>query len=225
VFAAALGWGTVFEAQVCAQIGGLPMAVYTLPPLPYDAGALAPHVSAELMTLHHDKHHAAYVKGANETLERLADAEEWTVAGLERALAFNVNGHLLHSLFWTSMSPHGGNPPDGELGAAIDDSFGSFDALTKRFTACLTTVQGSGWAALVWEPTAGRLLVSQLRDHEDGNLADARALLVADAWEHAYYLDYRNEKAKWAAAFLAVADWESAATRFEHMALAQSGRA
>ena len=90
--------------------------------------------------------------------------------------------------------------------------------MTKRFTACMTSVQGSGWAALVWEPTAQRLMISQLRDHEDGHLADATALLVADAWEHAYYLDYRNEKAKWAQAFLAVADWQHAATRFDHFA-------
>ena len=194
------------------------MPIYTLPDLPYDAGALAPHISAELMTLHHDKHHAAYVKGANETFERLGSAEEWAVPGLERALAFHVNGHLLHSLFWTCMTPETRDRPDGALGDAIKESFGSFDAMTKRFTACMTSVQGSGWAALVWEPTAQRLMISQLRDHEDGHLADATALLVADAWEHAYYLDYRNEKAKWAQAFLAVADWQHAATRFDQFA-------
>jgi Fe-Mn family superoxide dismutase len=198
------------------------MAVYTLPDLPYDVGALAPHLSAELLGLHHGKHHAAYVKGANETLEKLATAEAAQITGLDRALAFNVSGHVLHSMFWTSMSPDGGGRPDGELAAAIDDSFGSYDTFAAQFGAALTTVQGSGWAALVWEPLAQRLLVTQLHDHQSNTLVGSTPVLLADAWEHAYYLDYRNDKQAWSAAFFALADWRSAAERFAGRAITAS---
>jgi len=130
------------------------MAKYTLPELPYAPDALAPHLSAETLELHHGKHHAAYVKGANETVERLAEAETWQIAGLERALAFNVSGHGLHSLFWVSMSPEMEQKPSGNIAAAIDSAFGSYDKYLERFKDALTTIQGSGWALLVWEPIA-----------------------------------------------------------------------
>ena len=188
---------------------------YSLPDLPYDYSALEPHLSATLLTLHHDKHHAAYVKGANETLDRLRQSPEaWQVPGLEQSLAFNVGGHLLHSLFWNCLTPDGIGRPEGELSAAIDDAFGSFDAFRTRFTDALTTIQGSGWAVLSWERTAQRLMISQVKDHHGAHIVGADPLLVADGWEHAYYLDYRNEKAKWAAAFFELADWDTAGTRF-----------
>ena len=133
------------------------MAKYTLPDLPYAYDALAPHLSQETMELHHDKHHAAYVKAANETIERLANAESWQVPGLERALAFNVSGHGLHTLFWDSMSPEMEQKPSGALADAIDTSFGSMDKYLDRFKAALTTIQGSGWALLMWEPMASML--------------------------------------------------------------------
>ena len=198
------------------------MAVYTLPDLPYDEGALAPHLSGELMSLHHGKHHAAYVKGANETLDKLAGADASQIAALDRALAFNVSGHVLHSTFWLSMTPAGGGEPDGELLDAIKESFGSFATFREQFTAALTTVQGSGWAALVWEPVAQRLLVSQLHDHQSNTLVGSTPVLLADAWEHAYYLDYRNDKQAWGKAFFALADWRSAQERFAHRAVASS---
>ncbi len=190
------------------------MAVYTLPDLPYDVAALAPHVSGELMSLHHGKHHAAYVKAANETLDKLAGADAAQIAGLDRSLAFNVSGHVLHSMFWLSMAPDGGGEPDGELGDAIRESFGSYATFRDQFSAALTTVQGSGWAALVWEPLAQRLLVAQLHDHQSNTLVGSTPVLLADAWEHAYYLDYRNDKQAWSKAFFAVADWRSAQERF-----------
>jgi superoxide dismutase, Fe-Mn family len=200
------------------------MAAYTLPDLPYDEGALAPHLSAELMGLHHGKHHAAYVKAANETLEKLASADPAQIAGLDRALAFNVSGHVLHSMFWTSMSPDGGDRPGGELAAAIDDSFGSFATFASQFGTALTTVQGSGWAALVWEPLAQRLLVAQMHDHQSNTLVGSTPVLLADAWEHAYYLDYRNDKQAWSKAFFALADWRSAADRFAERIVTSSAR-
>lgn len=190
------------------------MTSYTLPDLPYDYGALAPQMSAELLQLHHDKHHAAYVKGANETLEKLSDAEAAQLPALERSLAFHLGGHQLHSLFWKSMTPGGGGQPEGDFAAAINESFGSFDRLESRLASLMTGLQGVGWAALVWEPVAARLMTFQVQDHHGTQVAGTIPLLVGDAWEHAYYLDYRNEKDKWAKAFLHLADWQSASTRF-----------
>ena len=146
------------------------MSTYTLPDLPYDYAALEPHIDARIMELHHDKHHAAYVKGANTALEKLAEARDSgdfaLITKLSKDLAFNLSGHVLHSVFWTCMSPDGGGKPEGELAAAIDDSFGSFDDLKAQLTEATTRVQGSGWGALAWEPLAGRLIVEQVYDHQ-----------------------------------------------------------
>ena len=124
------------------------MAKYTLPDLPYDYAALEPHISAKIMELHHDKHHQTYVTGANTALEQLAEARESgnlaNVNKLEKDLAFNLGGHVNHSVFWTNMSPNGGDKPTGELAAAIDDFFGSFDKFQAHFTAAALGVQGSG---------------------------------------------------------------------------------
>ena len=125
------------------------MAEYTLPDLPYDYAALEPHVSAQIMELHHDKHHAAYVTGANQTLEKLAAARDkddfGAIVGLEKTLAFHISGHVLHSIFWKNQSPDGGDKPDGALGSAIDENFGSFDKFKAHFTQATMTIQGSGW--------------------------------------------------------------------------------
>lgn len=193
---------------------------YTLPDLPYDYDALEPHISARIMRLHHDKHHAGYVRQANETLDRLADLQShdgdvMTLRALEKSLAFNVAGHLLHSVFWTSMRPDGAGEPAGALRSAIDDAFGSFAALRTQLNGAVASLQGSGWAALVWEPVARRLLVEQIYDHQ-GNMTPANLpLLVIDGWEHAYYLQYENDKAKFLDAFWHVADWEQATRRFD----------
>ncbi|MCU1395873.1 MAG: superoxide dismutase [Ilumatobacteraceae bacterium] len=191
------------------------MATYTLPALPYAYDALSPHLSAETMELHHDKHHAAYVKAANETVERLATAEAWQIAGLERALAFNVSGHGLHTLFWESMSPEMEQKPTGTLAAAIDLAFGSVDKYIERFTAALTTIQGSGWALLVFEPIAAELQIVQVQNHDGAMLLGSTPILAADGWEHAYYVDYRNDKASWAKNFTQMTDWAGAAARFD----------
>lgn len=191
------------------------MTTYTLPALPYAYDALAPHLSAETMELHHDKHHAAYVKAANETVERLASAQSWQIAGLERALAFNVSGHGLHSLFWESMSPEMEQKPTGALADALDSAFGSIDQYHERFTGALTTIQGSGWALLVWEPLAGELQIVQVQNHDGAMLLGSTPILAADGWEHAYYVDYRNDKVKWADSFTHMTDWQAAAARFD----------
>ena len=142
------------------------MPEYTLPDLPYDYAALEPHYSAQILELHHDKHHATYVKGANTALEKLAAAREneefGTINQLQKNLAFNLSGHVLHSLFWTNMSPHGGDKPEGEIAAAIDESFGTFEGFRNQLTEASLNVQGSGWGALTWEPVAQRLIVEQV---------------------------------------------------------------
>ncbi|MCU1390148.1 MAG: superoxide dismutase [Ilumatobacteraceae bacterium] len=188
---------------------------YTLPALPYAYDALAPHLSPETMELHHDKHHAAYVKAANETVERLASAETWQIAGLERALAFNVSGHGLHTLFWDSMSPEMEQRPSGALAEAIDKAFGSVDKYHERFKGALTTIQGSGWALLVFEPIAAELQIVQVQNHDGAMLLGSTPILAADGWEHAYYVDYRNDKAAWAENFTQMTDWAGASSRFD----------
>jgi len=195
------------------------MANYTLPDLRYDYGALEPHISGKIMELHHDKHHAAYVKGANTALEKLDEArdkEDFTRLGaLEKALAFNLSGHVLHSLFWQNLTPKGGGRPSGELAAAIDEHFGSFERMKKQMTEVAGTIMGSGWAALVWEPVGRRLLTTQIYDHQSNLSQGGMPILVLDAWEHAFYLQYQNRKTEFFEAIWNVWNWQDAADRFE----------
>ena len=146
------------------------MAVYTLPDLPYDYSALEPHISGKIMELHHSKHHQAYVTGANTALEQLAEAREKrdfaNINKLEKDLAFNLGGHLNHSVFWQNLSPRGGGAPQGELAVAIDEHFGSFEAFRAHFTATALGVQGSGWAVLGWDATGARPVIFQLFDQQ-----------------------------------------------------------
>ncbi|MDA8274969.1 MAG: superoxide dismutase [Actinomycetota bacterium] len=194
------------------------MAAYVLPDLPYDPGALEPHYSGEIIELHHGKHHAAYVAGANTTLDKLAEAREkeeyGAIVGLEKTLAFNISGHVLHSIFWRNLSPDGGDKPDGALGSAIDEHFGSFDAFRAQMTQASTTVQGSGWGVLAWEPLGKRLVVEQVYDHQ-GNIGNGSVpLLVFDVWEHAFYLQYKNVKADFIGALWNIVNWSDVAERF-----------
>jgi superoxide dismutase, Fe-Mn family len=194
------------------------MADYTLPDLPYDYAALEPHYSGQILELHHDKHHAAYVAGANTTLEKLAEARDkgefGTIVGLEKTLAFNVSGHVLHSIFWKNLSPDGGDKPNGDLASAIDEYLGSFDGFHAQLTQATTTIQGSGWGVLAWEPLGQRLLVEQVYDHQ-GNVGNGSVPLLAfDAWEHAFYLQYKNVKADFVAALWKIVNWDDVASRF-----------
>ena len=195
------------------------MTTYTLPDLPYDYSALAPSIAGEIMELHHDKHHATYVKGLNDTLDKLAEAREkgdfGAIVGLEKTLAFNLGGHVNHSIFWKNLSPDGGDKPDGELGAALDDSFGSFDAFQGHFTAAATTIQGSGWAILGWDALAGKLLIHQLYDQQGNLPAGQIPLVMLDMWEHAFYLQYKNVKPDYVKAWWNVVSWADAQARFD----------
>ncbi len=195
------------------------MADYTLPELPYDYSALEPSISATIMELHHSKHHQAYVTGANAALAALAEARDKgdlaNVNKLEKDLAFNLGGHVNHSIFWTNMSPDGGDKPTGELASAIDDQFGSFDKFTAHYTAAAMGVQGSGWAALMWDSIGHNLLINQFFDQQSNFAAGTVPLLLLDVWEHAYYIDYKNVRADYVKAFWNIANWDNVQKRFE----------
>jgi superoxide dismutase, Fe-Mn family len=195
------------------------MANYTLPDLPYDYAALEPYYSGEILELHHDKHHAGYVRGANQTLERLAEERvrgDWeTIVGLEKSLAFNVSGHVLHSIFWKNLSPTGGGKPEGELAAAIEEYFGSFEGFKAHLNESSVTIQGSGWGVLAWEPLGQLLIIEQVYDHQGSVGNGSIPLLAFDAWEHAYYLQYKNVKASFFDALWHIVNWEDVAARFE----------
>ncbi len=192
---------------------------YTLPELPYDYAALEPHISAKIMRLHHDKHHAAYVAGANAALENLAAARQAgdlsKINQFSKDLAFNLGGHTNHSIFWTNLSPDGGGRPEGELAGAIDDAFGSFDSFVAHFTAAATGIQGSGWAVLAYDSISGGLVVFQLFDQQANVPAGIVPLFMVDMWEHAFYLDYLNVKADYVKAIWNIADWRNVAERLE----------
>ncbi|MGH0035486.1 MAG: superoxide dismutase [Myxococcota bacterium] len=191
---------------------------YSLPDLAYDYGALEPVYSGRVLELHHGKHHAAYVAGLNRTQERLAEARERSdfeaIVGLEKTLAFNLSGHILHSLFWKNLSPDGGGKPDGELATAIGRSFGSFERLRDQLTQATITVQGSGWGSLAWEPVGQQLVVEQIYDHHGNVGSGSIPLLAIDAWEHAYYLQHENRRADYVAALWDLVDWNDVEARF-----------
>ncbi|MGH8929856.1 MAG: superoxide dismutase [Egibacteraceae bacterium] len=195
---------------------------YTLPDLPYDYSALEPHISGEIMELHHSKHHQTYVSGANAALEQLAEAREsgqlGTVRMLEKDLAFHVGGHVNHSVFWRNMSPDGGGKPADELAGVIDEHFGSFDGFRAHFEAAANQLQGSGWAVLAYQALGGGLLLHQLYDQQANLPAGSHPLLMLDMWEHAYYLQYRNVKADYVTAFWQVVDWRDAQARYAAVA-------
>lgn len=190
---------------------------YKLPDLDYDYAALEPHISARIMELHHSKHHQAYVTGANAALDAMAEARESNAFAnlpkLQKDLAFNLGGHVNHSIFWQNLSPAGGEA-DGDLLAALNENFGSYEKFKNHFTAAALGIQGSGWAYLAWDSIGNRLIIGQLYDQQ-GNLAMGNLpLLMLDMWEHAFYLDYQNVKADYVKAFWNIVNWSDVAKRF-----------
>ena len=191
---------------------------YTLPELSYDYASLEPSISARIMELHHSKHHQAYVTGANAALEAMAKARDEdnfaALPKLQKDLAFNLGGHINHSIFWKNLSPQGGEAA-GELLEAIKDGFGSYEAFTKHFTAAAMGIQGSGWAYLAWDSIGNQLIIGQLYDQQ-GNLPVATLpLLMLDMWEHAFYLDYQNVKPEYVKAFWNIVNWADVQARFD----------
>jgi Fe-Mn family superoxide dismutase len=189
--------------------------MFTLPQLPYDYNALAPFISEQQLKLHRDKHHQAYVNGANAAFEKMDKAQQegtdLEVKPLLKELSFNVGGHMLHSIFWENMAPAGkggGGQPGGAVADLINMGFGSFDRFKKQFSAAAGSVEGSGWAALVAHPCIARPLIMQIEKHNVNMYAGFHILMVLDVWEHAYYLDYKNERPRFVEAFWNLVNWE-----------------
>jgi len=195
------------------------MPVYALPELTYDYAALEPHISARIMELHHSKHHAAYVAGANTALEQMEEARASNsfsaINKLEKDLAFHLGGHINHSIFWTNLTPNAADRPSGELASAINEFFGSFDAFKAHFSAASLGIQGSGWGILSWDPVGARLIIQQLFDQQANTAQGTVPILQLDMWEHAFYLDYQNVKADYVTAFWNIVNWDNVAQRFD----------
>ncbi len=195
--------------------------LYSLPKLTFDYKDLAPFISEEQLQLHHEKHHAAYVMGANAVLERIDKARKEKVdldmKSTLKELSFHIGGHVLHSLFWSNLAPKGkaSEKPVGLLATAIEKEFGGFEPFKKEFTQAAVSTEGSGWAALSHCPLTNRPIIMQIEKHNINVYPMFRILLVLDVWEHAYYLDYRNFRAKFVEAFWNIVNWEEANRRFE----------
>ncbi|HNU85874.1 MAG: superoxide dismutase [Pseudomonadota bacterium] len=194
---------------------------YSLPKLPYGYKELAPFMSEEQLRIHHEKHHQAYVTGANALFEKLEQARkaggELDMKAALKELSFHIGGHLLHGLFWENLAPAGkggGGKPAGVLGAAIDKEFGGFERFQKEFTQAAVSAEGSGWAALSWCRMSNRPLVMQIEKHNVDVCPALPVILAIDVWEHAYYLDYRNMRAKFVEAFWNIVNWAEANRRF-----------
>jgi len=196
---------------------------YTLPPLPYPADALEPHIDAQTMTIHHDKHHKAYVDGMNRALRALeairnGEGDASLVKHWSRELAFNGSGHVNHTIFWLTMAPPeagGGGQPKGDLATAIARDFGSFDAFSSHFRNAAKQVEGSGWGWLVYHPVSDRLMVLQAEKQQNLTIWGVIPLLGVDVWEHAYYLKYQNDRGKYVDAFMNVINWERVGEFYE----------
>lgn len=196
---------------------------YSLPPLPYDYADLEPHIDAQTMKLHHDVHHAAYVRNANvavtrlEHIRRVGGDEIAAVRAVTDALSFNLAGHLLHTVFWANMAKDGGGDPpgDSEISKLITRDFGAMEAFRANFGAAAVQTQGSGWAILAFEPLAQRLMVLQAEKHQNAAVWGAAPLLVVDVWEHAYYLKYQSQRAAYVKAFMNVINWRDVDERLK----------
>ncbi|MDQ2886712.1 MAG: superoxide dismutase [Chloroflexota bacterium] len=203
---------------------------FELPPLPYAYDALEPHIDAQTMQLHHDKHHATYVTNLNnavkgtqfeslavgDVIRRLNEVPE----NIRTAVRNNGGGHLNHSMFWQIMKPNGGGAPTGEIASAIDSAFGSFDAFKTAFNDAGAKRFGSGWAWLVLDGS-GKLQVTSTANQDNPTTDGLFAILGNDVWEHAYYLKYQNRRPEYLSAWWNVVNWDEVNKRF---AEARAGR-
>jgi Fe-Mn family superoxide dismutase len=202
------------QRQTYVAAGG-----HVLPPLPYRYDALEPHISKEIMQLHHTKHHQSYVDGLNKAEQMMKKARETNNYELlkhwEREAAFHGSGHYLHTIFWNNMHPKGGGEPRGELLEQIKRDFGSFERFKRHFTEAAKSVEGVGWALLVWSPRSHRLEILQTEKHQFMTQWDTIPLLVLDVWEHAYYLQYKHDRAAYINSWWNVVHWRNVEERFE----------
>jgi Fe-Mn family superoxide dismutase len=193
---------------------------YELPQLPYAYNALEPYIIEEIMRLHHTKHHQAYVNGANAALEKIEKAAKGEiqidVRAVLRDLSFNLDGHKLHSIFWPNMAPpgKGGGKPGGAIADKINAEFGSFENFKRLFSDAAKTVEGVGWALLLYDPEVDRLVLTQIEKQNLMHLAELPILLAIDVWEHAYYLQYKNDRASYVDNWWNVVNWDDVEQRF-----------
>nr|WP_231688137.1 superoxide dismutase [Bacillus sp. FJAT-18017] len=199
----------------------IPIGRHVLPPLPYEYGALEPYINRRIMLLHHTQHHQAYVDGLNKAESEMARARETNDFTLlkhwEREAAFNGAGHYLHTLFWETMAPNAGGRPQGELLNEINRAFGSFDKFKAHFSEAAKKVEGSGWAILVWSPRARRFEILQAEKHQNLSQWDVIPLLPLDVWEHAYYLQYENNRGKYVDNWWNVVNWPAVTRRYNEV--------
>ena len=196
---------------------------YLLPQLPYAYKDLEPLISELQLKLHHEKHHQAYVNGANALFEKMdksrMDGSDPDVKATLKDLSFQIGGHLLHSLFWKTLAPagKGGGEATGAVAEAIDREFGSFQRFKIEFTKAAATAEGSGWAALTYCKLTGRLLIMQIEKHNTNVYPMLNILLLVDVFEHAYYIDYKNDRAKFIEAFWNLVNWDEANKRLKEI--------
>ncbi|MBS7632504.1 superoxide dismutase [Candidatus Bathyarchaeota archaeon] len=197
---------------------------YSLPQLPYGYKDLEPYMSEQQLTIHHQKHHQAYVTGANNILQKLDKTRkenvDLDVKATLKELSFNIGGHVMHSLFWGNLAPAnkgGGGKPDGKLGKALEAEFGSFERFKKEFTQTAMSTEGSGWAALTWCRQTSRPILMQVEKHNVNVFPMFRILMVLDVFEHAYYIDYKNDRAKFVEAFWNVVNWKEIGNRLQEI--------
>lgn len=194
------------------------MAQYVLPELDYDYSALEPAIAGEINELHHSKHHATYVKGANDTIEKIAEARDKgdfsSIVGLETTLAFNLAGHSMHLVWWKVLSPDGATSRPGSSPPRSTRTSVPSTSSAPRWRPSPPPFQGNGWGVLAWDPVGQRLITQQLRDHHSNLSIATTPLLVFDIWEHAYYLQYKNAKADYVQQLWNVVNWDEVARRF-----------
>ena len=196
---------------------------YVLPKLPYDYKDLEPYISEKQLKIHYEKHHQGYVNGANAILEKLEKARkdgfDLDIKSTLKALSFNIGGHILHSLFWPNLTRNvkGGGEPGGVLSETIEKEFGSFERFKREFSQAAVSVEGSGWAALTFCRQTNRPIIMQIEKHNTNVYPMFRILMVIDVWEHAYYLDYKNARAKFVDAFWNIVNWDKVNKRLEEL--------
>ncbi|GAQ87983.1 manganese superoxide dismutase [Klebsormidium nitens] len=207
--------------QACAAGAARSVHTVSVPPLDYDYGELEPVISGEIMRLHHQKHHQAYVTGYNTALEKLEGAQAKgdtpAIVALQSAINFNGGGHINHSIFWKNLAPPakgGGEPPSGPLAAALDQEFGSLDAFKSKFAATTAAVQGSGWGWLAYNPDTHHILITTTPNQDPVSARGLVPLLGVDVWEHAYYLQYKNVRPDYLKAIWKVVNWKDVEKRF-----------
>jgi Fe-Mn family superoxide dismutase len=206
------------DHQERQRIQPVPIGGHRLPPLPYTYDALEPVIDKEIMRLHHSKHHQSYVDGLNKAekeMQKTRESGDYTlIKHWQREAAFHGSGHYLHTIFWNIMSPNGGGNPKRQVKEAITVAFGSFEKFKKHFSEAAKNVEASGWAILVWSPRAHRMEILTAEKHQNLTQWDVIPLLVLDVWEHAYYLQYKNERAKYVEKWWDVVNWDEVEKRF-----------